>query len=99
MTRAGRPTEREKGPSDGAEALLGLRYRTRGEAVRHCFNPPPLFAFLTAEPTLDPLAAAADLLDGLLHSARGFLCLLRRVAYLVILPSGDPCPVLLAPAT
>jgi hypothetical protein len=71
MTRAGRPTEREKGPSDGgAETLLGLRYRTRGEAVRHCFNPPPLFAFLAAEPTLDPLAAAADLLDGLLHRGR-----------------------------
>ena len=28
MTHAGRPSEREKGPSDGAETLLGLGYRT-----------------------------------------------------------------------
>jgi hypothetical protein len=86
-----------EGPPRRAGALLG--YAPWGDTVRTFVNPPPAFAFLTAEPTLDPLAAAADLLDRLLYSARGLLCLLRRVAHLVILPTGDPRSVLLATAS
>jgi hypothetical protein len=42
--------------SGGAETLLGLMHRTLGK-MRYRFNPPPSFAFLTAEPALDALTA------------------------------------------
>ncbi len=66
--------------------------------MRHRLNPQRRQRFLTAEPALDPLAACADLLDGLLHGARRIPGLLRLVAHLVILPASDPGTVLLAPA-
>src|SRR5438105_4421144 len=49
-----------------------------------------------AKPFLHALARVADLLDGRFHCCRRLSGLLRLVADLVVLPSGDPCAILLA---